>query len=89
MHTLSSFSDRAFEWHRRAFIAVAQWCQHLRAGWRRARELRRAERQFASLDAHALRDMGLHRSELGSYWAEAQRQAPLTRRRVRAGAPAA
>jgi hypothetical protein len=89
MHTLSSFSDRAFEWQRRAFAAAAQWGRHLLAEWRRASDRRRAERQFANLDAHALRDLGLHRSELASCWAEAHRQAPLTRRRVRAGAPVA
>lgn len=89
MHTLSSFSDRSSEWHRRAFAAAAQWCARLFAAWRQASERRRAERQFASLDTHALRDLGLHRSELGSCWAEAHRQAPLTRRRVRAGAPVA
>ena len=88
MHTLSTTSHRTFDWHRRAFAAAAQWCELLLAGWRRASERRRAERQFANLDAHALRDLGLHRSELGSCWAEAHWQAPLTRRRVRAGAPA-
>jgi uncharacterized protein YjiS (DUF1127 family) len=72
----------------RGFAALAQWCLRLVALWRQYRELRTAEREFAALDARALRDLGLHRSEFGSYWAESRGGAQPTRRRVRAGAPA-
>ena len=37
------------------------------------------------LDRHALRDLGLDRSEIGSYMAEAAGLASRTRRRVRGG----
>ena len=67
---------------------LAQWCLRLVSRWRVAGERRTAEREFANLDANALRDLGLHRSELGSYWAESRALAQPTRRRVRAGAPA-
>jgi uncharacterized protein YjiS (DUF1127 family) len=70
------------------FARITQWCLRLVSRWRVTGERRSAEREFAGLDAHALRDLGLHRSELGSYWAESRGLAQPTRRRVRAGAPA-
>jgi uncharacterized protein YjiS (DUF1127 family) len=53
-----------------------------------ARPLRRPRlrHQHESLDATALRDLGLSRSELGSFQAEAVGTAARTRRRVYAGA---
>jgi uncharacterized protein YjiS (DUF1127 family) len=41
-----------------------------------------ARRQMASMDDRTLRDLGVHRSELGSYFAESERRASATRRRV-------
>ena len=70
------------------FARIAQWCLRLVSRWRVAGEHRAAEREFADLDAHAMRDLGLHRSEFGSVWAESRGLAQPTRRRVRAGAPA-
>jgi uncharacterized protein YjiS (DUF1127 family) len=70
-----------------ALERFGQWCLRLVGRWRTASERRAAERELGALDAHALRDLGLHRSELGSYWAESRGLAQPTRRRVRAGAP--
>ena len=41
-----------------------------------------ARRQMASMDDRTLRDLGVHRSELGSYFAESQQWADTTRQRV-------
>jgi uncharacterized protein YjiS (DUF1127 family) len=68
--------------------AAIAWCRGLRSRWQLARERRKAQREFEALDANALRDIGVQRSEFGSYWAEANGSARATRRRVRAGAPA-
>ncbi len=78
---------------------LARVIRRSRAAMRLARRsLRRAAqmRQLQSLDASALRDLGLDRSEIGSVHAELHGRAALTRRivvehewlRVRAGIPA-
>jgi uncharacterized protein YjiS (DUF1127 family) len=57
----------------------------IHALWRRWAAHRReaaARREFAQLDASALRDLGLASSEFGSYWAETHGAAECTRRRV-------
>jgi uncharacterized protein YjiS (DUF1127 family) len=41
-----------------------------------------ARRQMAAMDDRTLRDLGVHRSELGSYFAESQRRTDLTRQRI-------
>ena len=82
------FSPRAVAAEPSGLARIAQWCLRLVSRWRAADGRRRAEREFGALDAHALRDLGLHRSEFGSYWAESRGLAQPTRRRVRAGAPA-
>ena len=41
-----------------------------------------ARRQMAAMDDRTLRDLGVHRSELGSYFAESQQWAEPTRQRV-------
>jgi len=50
--------------------------------WRQHRRRRHDRREVDRLDPHALRDLGLHRSELLSYRAESAGDAQLTRRRV-------
>ena len=61
-------------------VAGLQWLQ-LAYIQRRARA--RAHEELETLDTHALRDLGLHRSEFDSYLAEAWHQAEATR--VRSG----
>lgn len=53
--------------------------------WRTASERRRVRRlqhELPPLDEHALRDIGVARSEFGSYWAESYGVAEATRCRV-------
>jgi uncharacterized protein YjiS (DUF1127 family) len=47
-----------------------------------ARRCAAARREFQALDNAALRDLGMARSEFGSFWAEAHGSAEHTRRRV-------
>jgi uncharacterized protein YjiS (DUF1127 family) len=57
----------------------------LRALWRRAATAWRyaaARREFARLDDHTLRDLGISRDEFDSYWAESIGLAERSRRRV-------
>jgi len=61
-------------------VAGLHWVQIAYAE-RRARA--RAREEFETLDANALRDLGMHRSEFDSYLAEAWHQAEATR--VRSG----
>ena len=61
-------------------VAALHWVQVAYAE-RRARA--RAREEFETLDADALRDLGMHRSEFDSYRAEAWHQAEATR--VRSG----
>lgn len=48
----------------------------------------RVRRERDALDEAALRDLGLSRSEIGSFDAEANGSAPCTRRRCAVAAPA-
>jgi uncharacterized protein YjiS (DUF1127 family) len=41
-----------------------------------------ARRQMAAMDDRTLRDLGVHRSELGSYFCESQRWTEPTRQRI-------
>jgi uncharacterized protein YjiS (DUF1127 family) len=53
--------------------------------WRASSERRRvqrAQRELPVLDEHTLRDIGVARSEFGSYWAESYGVVEATRRRV-------
>ena len=61
-------------------VAGLHWLQVAYAE-RRARA--RAREEFETLDANALRDLGMHRSEFDSYLAEAWHEAEATR--VRSG----
>lgn len=65
-----------------AVAKATNWMQaafHLLA---RAWRWRRSRAQFNELDAHALRDLGVDRSEFMSYCAESECLTPVTRRRV-------
>lgn len=72
--------------------ALARWMAAASMAWRwlvrahaRRRRRRQQERELRGLDPAALRDLGLDRSELGSYEAEAAGAAMCTRRRVSGG----
>ena len=67
----------------RAFVlrvvdALQEGLRELAGTWRYAA----ARRQMASLDDRTLRDLGVHRSELDSYFAESQRWAETSRQRI-------
>ena len=49
------------------------------ANWRRTREARATSRMLSALDDHTLRDLGFHRSEIGSVAAEVHGTALPTR----------
>ena len=63
-------------------VAGLHWLK-LAYAERRARA--RARQEFETLDANALRDLGLHRSEFDSYLAEAWHEAETTRVRTGVG----
>ena len=69
-----SFAERTAAQLSRLAQRVREWNQR-----------RREEEAFAQLSDATLRDLGMSRSEFGSYWFEAQGLVPQTRRRVRAG----
>jgi len=56
--------------------------RRLAAAIERVRRDLRERRELEMLDGNALRDLGLHRSEYGSYLAEASGAANPTRRRI-------
>ena len=69
--------------------AISQWATAATMPWRwlawtiaRLQRKRQQWRELQLLDQNALRDLGLDRSELGSYEAEAVGAAICTRRRV-------
>jgi len=62
----------------RAAAPLRRFARH----WRARREEARALAQIELLDAMALRDLGLTRSEVASVYAEARCQADPTRRRI-------
>jgi len=64
-----------------AWLPRQPWQYFVKAVRRWRRELQ-ARRELEQLDASALRDLGLHRSEYLSYLAEASGAADQTRRRV-------
>ena len=65
-----AFLSSALPWHR-LVEPIARW-----------RRAQRQQRELRMLDASALRDLALDRSELASYEAESRGVAPCTRRRV-------
>jgi uncharacterized protein YjiS (DUF1127 family) len=60
-------------------VAALHW---LRIAHAEQRRLARARREFASLDAHALRDLGIERGEYESYLAESRAVVEATRVRI-------
>lgn len=67
---------------RPAWQTVVSTAGRLLARWREARLLHAQEVALAKLDAATLRDLGIDRSEIGSYRAEHAGIASPTRRRV-------
>jgi uncharacterized protein YjiS (DUF1127 family) len=66
----------------RTVQALAQRAAALWRAWAAHRQAVADERAFAQLDDATLRDLGMSRSEYGSYWAEAYGEADHTRLRV-------
>jgi uncharacterized protein YjiS (DUF1127 family) len=69
-------------------LVAGAW-SHLRQAWQRWRAARASQRRLAELQAAVaglddalLRDIGLHRCEASSYWAESEGLVPRTRRRL-------
>lgn len=62
--------------------SIADAAQRATAAAARARRQRSLVRELEELDDHMLRDIGLHRTEIGSVVAELVGAAPLTRRKV-------
>ena len=58
--------------------ALRSVLQEVAGAWRHAA----ARREFISIDAATLRDLGMSRGEFDSYWAETHGLAEPTRRRV-------
>lgn len=56
--------------------------QHLRDGFARRRRLARMQSALDALDDRQLHDIGLHRVEIASFWAEQEGLATRTRRRL-------
>ena len=65
-----------------AVATATNWMQAAFQVLARAWRWRRSRAQFNELDAHALRDLGVDRSEFMSYCAESECLTPVTRRRV-------
>jgi len=63
---------------RRAVAGAREFLHEMAGAWRCAV----ARRQMADIDDRTLRDLGVHRSEIGSYFAEAIGETSLTRRRI-------
>ena len=74
-HCASPAEDTVLSEIRRMIRALSQ---EFVGRWRRAA----ARREFSRLEAGALRDLGMSRSEFDSYWAESHGMAEPTRVRV-------
>jgi uncharacterized protein YjiS (DUF1127 family) len=69
--------------HHAWWSALCDTLAALRSRIRLWRTRVQATRAFNALDAATLRDLGMSRGEVGSYWAEQHGQAAPTRRRIR------
>ena len=65
-----------------AFKRIVAGIHWLKIAHAESRRRARARAELAALDEHALRDLGLERSELDSYLAESLHHAESTRRRT-------
>jgi len=61
---------------------IAEAAQRVTEAAARARRQRKLMRELEELDDHMLRDIGVHRTEIGSVVAELIGAAPATRRKV-------
>jgi uncharacterized protein YjiS (DUF1127 family) len=71
------------KWLERRMLRLAAVLVAALVKWRARRGRARARAACEALDDAALHDLGLHRSELESCWAEADGRAARTRRRIR------
>jgi uncharacterized protein YjiS (DUF1127 family) len=65
-----------------ALAGLGRAWQQLREGFARRRRLARMEAAIAGLDDATLRDLGVHRTEIASFWAEGEGLAAPTRQRL-------
>jgi hypothetical protein len=84
--TLSRFGRAAAAAHAPFLHGAIEGLRHawqgLREGRARRRRLARMHAAIAALDDATLRDIGVQRSEVGSFWAEYEGLAPVTRQRL-------
>ena len=71
------------EWLEGRALRLADTVSAALGALRARRRCAGARAAYEALDEAALRDLGLHRSELDSCWSEAHGRAALTRRRIR------
>lgn len=65
-----------------ALATLQHLWQQLRDGFARRRRLARMQSALGALDDRQLQDIGLHRVEIASFWAEQEGLAPRTRQRL-------
>ena len=65
-----------------AWAALQRFWQERRASFARRRRLARMQSALEGLDDRQLHDIGLHRVEITSFWAECEGLAPRTRQRL-------
>jgi uncharacterized protein YjiS (DUF1127 family) len=84
--TLTRFGHAAAAAHAPFIAAALCALQHAWQAWRerfaRRRRLARMQAALAELDDATLRDLGVHRTEITSFWAECEGLAAPTRQRL-------
>jgi uncharacterized protein YjiS (DUF1127 family) len=78
LHTPTRRLAAAREFVHRCAERVRDVLQRMVIAWR----YDAVRRQMASMDDRTLRDLGVHRSELGSYFAESQQWVETSRQRI-------